>query len=269
MGVAVTGANPYGIGYAESVPAGSPYPYGPLAMLTSALGVPGEVVAVTGIMLILAFCRSLLTLAVLAAWVPAIEFGVCGLNDQVPAFLLLAGLLMLERRRERLGGAALLAIGAGIKPYVFAWFPALIGFGGATVTAVLVGLSAIFWLPLLLWGPGSYLASIEMARNTHPVPDNTLNMPALRILAVPLAIMSFLTRSWTVAVLSGALIFLVVLFLDSWASLGYWYVVVPILGVVAERALRRFGGALRREAAVREVPEREVVAREAMGRTGA
>jgi len=47
------------------------------------------------------------------------------------------------------------------------------------------------------------------------------------------------------AVLSGALIFLVVLFLDYWASVGYWYVVVPILGIVAERALVLFGARLR------------------------
>jgi hypothetical protein len=270
MGIAVSGANPYGIGYMESVPAGSPFPYGPLAMLSSTFGVPGEVIAVTGIMLILAFCRALLTLAVLAAWVPAIEFGVCGLNDQVPAVLLLAGLLLLERgRRERVAGATLLAIGAGIKPYVFAWFPALVGYGGIAVAAVLVGLSAVFWAPVLWWGVGSYLTSVEMARNTHPVPENTLNMPALRILAVPLAIISFLTRSWTVAVLSGALIFLVVLFLDWWASLGYWYVVMPILGVVAERALRRFGVSLRRADAMREESGREVQPREAVGRSSA
>lgn len=54
-------------------------------------------------MLLLAWCRSLLTLAVLAAWYPAIEFGICGQNDQVPAFLLLAGLLLIERRRWRPG----------------------------------------------------------------------------------------------------------------------------------------------------------------------
>ena len=44
------------------------------------------------------------------------------------------------------------------------------------------------------------------------------------------------------AVLSGALIFVVVLFLDFWASVGYWFVVGPIVGIVAERALRTGSG---------------------------
>ncbi len=244
LGVATSGGDPYGIGYAASSPPGSPFPYGPLAMVTSVLGVPGEVLAVTGIMLILAFCRAALTLAVLAAWIPAIEFGICGLNDQIPALLLLAGLLLVERR-DRIPGAVLVALSAGIKPYTFAWFPGLIGYGGAAVAAVLAAVSAAAWLPVLLWGPASFLSSIELARATHPTPENTLNQPHLRILALPLAVLALLARSWTTAVLSGALIFLVVLFLDYWASVGYWFVVAPIVGIVAERSLVRFGAALR------------------------
>jgi len=244
LGVAVGGGTPYGVGYAESWPAGAPFPYAPLAMVTSVLGVPGEVLAVAGIMLILAFSRAVLTLAVLAAWVTAIEFGVCGLNDQLPAFLLLAGLLLIERR-DRIPGAVLVAFSAGIKPYTLAWFPALIGFGGPVVTATLLAVSALAWLPVMYWGPGTFLHSIELARGTHPTPDNTLNQPHLRILALPLAVLSLFARSWSMAVLSGALIFLVVLFLDYWASVGYWFVVMPVVGIVAERAIVRFGAALR------------------------
>jgi hypothetical protein len=244
LGVAMGGGNPYGIGYAESVPAGSPFPYGPLAMLSSLGGIPGEVLAVTGIMLILAFSRALITLAVLAAWVPAIEFGVCGLNDQVPAFLLLAGLLLIERR-DRVSGAVLMALSAGIKPYTFAWFPGMMAVGGTVVTAVLACVSLVAWLPALLWGPASYLHSIELALATHPEPANTLNMPQWRIVAVPIALAALMVRSWTTAVLSGALIFLAVLFLDWWASVGYWFVVMPVVGIVGERALVRFGAELR------------------------
>ena len=98
FGVASGGGNPYGIGYAQSWPAGSPFPYAPLAMPIAMLGVPVEVIAIAGTMLILAFSRALITLAVASAWVLAIEFGICGLNDQVPGFLLLAGLLLIERR---------------------------------------------------------------------------------------------------------------------------------------------------------------------------
>jgi len=244
LGVATTGGTPYGIGYLESTPPGSPFPYGPLAMITSVLGVPGEVVAAAGIMLILAFSRAVLTLAVLAAWIPAIEFGICGLNDQLPAFLLLAGLLLIERR-ERIPGALLVALSAGIKPYTFAWFPGLIGFGGVATAVVLAAVTFVAWLPVLLWGPASFLSSIDLARATHPTPENTLNQPHLRILALPLTLLALLARSWTMAVLSGALIFLVVLFLDYWASVGYWFVVAPIVGIVGERSLVRFGAVLR------------------------
>jgi hypothetical protein len=244
LDVALGGGNPWGIGYAQSWPPGAPFPYGPGAMVAAIGGVPLEIAAVAGIMLVLAFCRSLLTLAVLAAWVPAIEFGICGQNDQVPAFLLLAGLLLIERRRT-VSGAGLVALSAAIKPYTFAWFAPLIGFGGIGMAVVLVAVTAVAWLPLLAWGPASFLRSVEMARDIHPVPENTLDRPELRVLAVPVALLSLLARSWTMAVLLGALIFVIVLFLDRWASVGYWFVVIPPLGVIAERALTGFGATLR------------------------
>lgn len=251
LDVALGGGNPYGIGYAQSWPPGAPFPYGPGAMVAAIGGVPLEIAAVAGIMLVLAFCRSLLTLAVLAAWVPAIEFGICGQNDQLPAFLLLAGLLLIERRRT-VTGAGLVALSAAIKPYTFAWFAPLIGFGGIGMAVVLVAVTAVAWLPLLAWGPASFLRSVEMARDIHPVPENTLDRPELRVLAVPVALLSLLARSWVMAVLLGALIFLIVLFLDRWASVGYWFVVIPPLGVIAERALAGFGATLR--AARRAMP---------------
>ncbi len=87
--------------------------------------------------------------------------------------------------------------------------------------------------------------SIELARSIHPKPENTLDMPGLRVLAVPIAIAALWVRSWSTAVLTGALTFLVVLFLDRWASFGYWLVVLPPVGIVAERALREVGRRLR------------------------
>ncbi len=243
LGVITSGGNPWGFGYAESVPPGAPFPYGPLAAFTSLLGVPGEVAAFAGILVLLAWQRALLTLAFLAAWVSWIELGTCGINDQLPALLLLGGLLLLERRRR--SGAVLVALSVGIKPYAFAWVPPLMGFGGLVTSLVLLGVTALCWLPALWWGPSSYLGSIEMARGIHPKPENTLNLPALRILAVPLAISALFVRSWSTAVLAGALTFTIVLFLDSWASFGYWLVVLPPVGIVLERVLLRFGTRLR------------------------
>lgn len=239
LGVISGGGNPWGFGYAESVPPGAPFPYGPLAAFTSILGVPGEVAAMAGILLILAWSRALITLALLGAWIAWIDLGVCGINDQVPALLLLAGLLLLERRR--LPGALLVALSVGIKPYAAAWIPPLMGFGGVTVSVALLAATALAWLPALWWGPRSYLDSIELARGVHARPENTLNMPALRILALPVAIAGLFVRRWSTAVLTGALIFLIVLFLDFWASFGYWLVVLPPVGIVLERALRELG----------------------------
>lgn len=232
----LAGGNPYGIGYAVSEPPGSPYVYGPLALLTSALRVPGEVLAATGTMVLLALTRSFLTLGIFAGFLFVALLGTSGINDMVPGFLLMAGLLTLER--HPIAGGVLLAVAAAVKPYALAWFPAAMGYGGVAAAVALVGVASILWSPLLVWGPATFLRSVEMAATVHAEPANSLNMPALRILAAPIALVSLLVRRWSLMVLSGAAIFLVVLFLDRWASYGYWLVVLPILGMVAERWLR-------------------------------
>jgi hypothetical protein len=74
-------------------------------------------------------------------------------------------------------------------------------------------------------------------------------MPVLRVLALPLAVASLFVRSWEGMVLIGAAIFMVMMFTDYWMSLGYWMVVLPPVGIVLERALRRFGAAFSEAAA--------------------
>ncbi len=243
------GSNPFGRGYDESFPPGAPFVYGPLELLVGPLGVEGQVLAATGTMLLLAWSRTFITLAVYAAQYFVVQFTATGINDLVPAFFIMAGLLALERRRA--AGALLLAVAAGVKPYAFAWFPAAMGYGGVAVAAALLAATGIIWSPLLLWGPGSFLRSVELAAATHPVTENTLNMPHLRILAVPIALASLLVRPWWLVVLSGTLIFCVVLFLDFWASYGYWLVILPLLGLLVERTVRD-----RLQAAVRAPGER-------------
>lgn len=233
----LAGLNPYGIGYSESVPPGSPFVYGPLNLLSAPLGVQGEILAATGTMLLLSWSRSFLTLAFFAAHYVVVQFSTSGINDLVPGFLILAGLLALERHRFLGGG--LLALAAGVKPYALAWFPAAIGYGGLQAAAALAAVTAAVWSPLLVWGPGSFLRSVELAAATHPIPENSLNMPHLRVLAIPLAAASILLRRWWAVVLSGVAVFCIWLFLDRWASYGYWLVVLPLIGVVAERLLRR------------------------------
>jgi hypothetical protein len=248
LGVALQGGNPYGFGYAESVPPGAPFPYGPLGLLTPVMGQFGETLAFAGVGLILAWQRALLTLVYFGASLRWVELGACGMNDMVPALLLVGGLLLLERHRH-VPGALLVALSAGIKPYTFAWFPAVMGFGGVVTSLVLLVTAGLLWSPVLVWGLRSYLDSVQGAWDVqHSQQQNTLDMPILRALAVPLAIGSLFVRSWETMVLTGAAIFMLMMFTDYWSSLGYWMVVLPPVGIVLERALRRFGEVLREAA---------------------
>jgi hypothetical protein len=254
LGVTLAGGNPYGFGYAESVPPGAPFPYGPLGLFTPILGQAGETLAFAAVAGILAWQRALLTLVFFGASLQWVELGACGMNDMVPALLVVSGLLLVERRRN-VAGPLLVALSAGIKPYSFAWFPALIGYGGLTTAIVLIVTAGIAWLPVLMWGPGSYLDSVKGAWVVqHRQEQNTLDMPILRVLAIPLVLLSLLVRSWEGMVLMGAAIFMVMMTTDYWMSLGYWMVVLPPVGIVLERALRAFGAALREAAAEERVP---------------
>jgi hypothetical protein len=234
----LAGGNPYGHGYPQTTPPGSPFPYGPLALLWSPLGVAGEIVAAAGTMALLAWARTFVVLGAYASFWVVVDLSMSGVNDVTPGFLITAGLLALRERR--ILGGVLLALAAAYKPYALAWVPAAVGYGGAATLGALLVTSLAAWSPLLAWGPASFVRSIELAQATHPVPEGSLNVPALRILAVPLAIGSLFAHRWWLVVASGTAIFFVVLFLDKWASIGYYLAVVPILGVALETAIRRW-----------------------------
>ena len=254
LGVAAGGGNPYGFGYAESVPPGAPFPYGPLGLVTPVFGQFGEFLAFGAVALILAWQRALFTLVFFGASLQWVELGACGMNDMIPGLLVVSGLLLVERRRN-VAGSVLVALSAGIKPYSFAWFPALIGYGGVTTAIVLIVTAGLAWLPVLFWGPFSYLDSVKGAWVVqHRQDQNTLDMPILRVLALPLAALSLLVRSWEGMVLIGAAIFVLMMATDYWMSYGYWMVVLPPVGIVLERALRSFGASLREAAAQDRLP---------------
>jgi len=248
LAVALGGGTPYGFGYAESVPPGAPFPYGPLGLLTPLLGQVGETVAFAAVAGILAWQRALFTLVFFGASLQWVELGACGMNDMVPGLLVVGGLLLVERRRH-VSGSFLVALSAGIKPYSFAWFPALIAYGGLATAVVLVVTAALAWLPVLFWGPLTYLESVKGAWVVqHRQVQNTIDMPILRVLVVPLVALSLLVRSWEGMVLAGSAIFLLMMTTDYWMSYGYLMVVLPPLGIVLERALRGFGASLREAA---------------------
>ncbi len=230
---ALSGLSPYGVGYAQAVPRGAPFPYGPLALIWWLPGPAIELVAATLLMVLLVGQRAWLTLGLFASAPFVVYLTTTGANDYSPGLLLAVGLLLMPQRPYL--GAALLAVTAALKPYAFAWLPALIGYAGWRAGAVMIGLSAVLWSPLAVWGVGGIFRSLELSRAVHPAQENALNMPVLRYLAAPIAACGLVARRWEVAVLVGSAAFVVFLFLDRWASLGYWLAVGPITGIAIER----------------------------------
>jgi hypothetical protein len=225
---------PYGVGYAESDPPGAPFPYGPLGLVWWLAGPVVEFAAAVGIMAVLASQRALITLAIFAAWAPSLTM--IGINDYSPSLLILLGLMAI-RSRPMLG-AATLAVAAALKPYAFAWFLPAVGYAGLRGAAVMAITTAILWSPLFIWWGGipTFLETIRLAARAHPE-ANALNLPTVRWVAVPLAVLSLFARRWDDMVILGSAAFMVFLFLDRWASDGYWIAVIPILGLALERRL--------------------------------
>jgi hypothetical protein len=228
---ALNGYNPYGHGFAAAVPPGAPFPYGPLALL---VGLPGQIVefaASIATMVLFVVTGSWVTLGFYAADSFTAHSAFQGVNDFTPGLLIAVGLLQL-RNRPLLGGIVL-GIAAAIKPYAFAWFPAVVGFAGVPALVGLIATSTVLWSPLIIWGVDDYIKSVAMARAVHVIP-NALNIPELRVLAIPIAIASLWTRKWEFVVAAGSIVFVIVLFFDHWASRGYWLAITPILGIAFE-----------------------------------
>ena len=231
--IVLQGGNPYGVGYPESVPPGSPFVYGPLMLVWGWTGPWGEALASVATLGLVALTRSWVTLAVLAAFPLFVIITTVGINDSTPGFFITAALLAL-RTRPLLGGV-LLAVAVGLKPYALAWVPGVVAYGGVRAAIGAGVVSAVAWAPLLAWGPTSFMRSTDLAREVHAEsPGGALGLPALRILAAPVVLVALLVRRWTVAALSGSAIFIIVLFFDTWASFGYWLAVLPITGIAVE-----------------------------------
>ena len=224
---------PYGVGYSQTIPSGAPFPYGPLALIWWLPGTIVPLAASCGIVALLAWKKAWITLAVFAVWQPSVWLTFVGVNDYSPALLILLATIVLPSRPKL--ACVLLAVAAALKPYAFAWFLPFAAFVGPAGLATLALATAVMWSPLLVWGgPGAFLESVRLAREVHPVSENTLNLPALRWAAVPLNALGIWARHWEVAAVVGATTFVVFLFLDWWGSYSYWLVVLPILGLTIE-----------------------------------
>ena len=230
--IALAGESPYGV-LIPTAGLSEPYVYGPLGLIWWQPGVVVELAAAVAVTAILIWTGSWLTLAAYSGLPFAIYLTTTGVNDYSPGLLIAAGLLLLETRP--VGGAVVLALAAGIKPYAFAWFLPAIGYGGWRVMLPLVLSSGMLWSPLLIWGPATLLQSLHLHRDVHPEPANTLSVPIIQWAAVPIAFAGVVVRRWEWAVLVGSAAFVAYLFFGWWASLGYWLAVLPATGIALER----------------------------------
>lgn len=233
---AVGGESPYGVLYRNATGGQNPLAYGPLAMLTALGGVPLELVASALLLGLIAWARTWLTLCVVAGFPPYIYHAATGLNDYSVSLILTGSLLALPYR-PRLAMIGL-AVAAAVKPYAAAWFFPAIGLSGLGAAAWLVGASAILWTPVLFWGVGSYVESLRLiSLVTTPAgwASNSIPLPWVRGLGIPIALSGLLARQWHVTVLIGSTAFAAVMFFGEWASLGYWVALLPITGIAVER----------------------------------
>jgi hypothetical protein len=230
----LAGGSPYGVGYASTTPPGAPFPYGPLGLIWWLPGPIIEFAAALGMVAVLMRERAWLSAAFIAGWYPSVALSLVGVNDFSPGLLLLVAMIGL--RSHRVLGAGLLAVAAAIKPYAFAWYLPAIGYGGLSVFAVLLASTAILWSPLFLWwgGVSSFIETVRLAARSHPDPGYSVNAPSLRWLAVPYLVLSIVARRWEDMVIFGSAVFVILLFLDKWASNGYWLAVLPVLGLALE-----------------------------------
>lgn len=230
---ALSGLSPYGVLLPSATALPEPYTYGPLGLLWWQPGVAVEFAAAVGVMALLIWTRSWLTLALYAGLPFAVFLTTTGVNDYSPGFLIASALLVLKT--HPLLGAGLLTVAGAIKPYAVAWFLPVIGYSGWGAAAVLLAGTLVLWSPLIAWGPMGFLRSIQLHAQVHPEQANSLNLPLLRWLAVPIAAIGLTVRRWDRMVLVGSVAFVVFLFLDRWASLGYWLAVMPIAGIALEQ----------------------------------
>lgn len=168
------GMSPYGIGYAESYPPGAPYPYGPLMLLNS---IPLEFVASVGILVLLAWHRRYLTLAIFGGAGFTVALAGAGHTDMLPTFVLAAGILSLPRW----WGAALIGVAMAIKPYVVFFLPLAFSLGSPMLFVIAIGVAAAGYLPLFWWGGfvDSLVLLAAIKESTIPTPLRAFSVIAV------------------------------------------------------------------------------------------
>jgi hypothetical protein len=246
---AFQGENPWGHGFAISRPPGAPLPYGPVEIFwyTPAIDNPRmlELFVSCAVLAILAVHGRPVGLAVYALAPTVILTGIDGSNDTSAGLLILTALALAAKRPW--AGAIALGVACAFKPYAAAWLPGLLVFGGLPALLAFLGSSLVVWAPSLLsWGPGNYLLSLQMAEDTHhgtywslgvvwegvtgrSAPKEFLDR--LRLFLGALAALGGLFVSKTIdgVILSGILVFILVMFGGYWGSYAYIGALAPII----------------------------------------
>jgi hypothetical protein len=246
---ALSGANPYGVGYVETDPPGAPFPYGPLSLLWY---LPFredprrfEFIVSIAILLLLAARGRPIGLALYAMLPPLVFVASDGANDTSAGLLLLAAVLALARVGP--AGGALLAVSVAFKPFALAWLPALVAAGGIANGVGFLVASALIWAPVLIaWGPGPIATSLALAQQVHDRPYYSL-AAALEGILRPLPGAEFFdrlrlvlggatavltapfVRSHAGLVVSGLLVYCVTLYAGWWGTFAYLAAIAPVV----------------------------------------
>jgi hypothetical protein len=241
------GGNPYGHGYVESNPPGSPFAYGPLALLwyLPVRSDPIKLELFLSLVLLGVFAvrGRMVGLAVYATFPPLIVTAADGSNDTSAGLLLLIALLVAIRAPR--AGAAVLAVAVAFKPYALAWLIPLVAYGGPSILIPFAAATIVAWGPaLLLWSPGAILRSLQRAESVHEVPYYALAYPVAERASIPepvfsairfvaggfVALTTFsLVRSSRSFIVAGVAIFLATLYLGWWSTFAYVAAIAPIL----------------------------------------
>lgn len=264
---AFLGANPWGHGFDVSRPPGAPLPYGPLGIFWYAPSPDDprslELFVSCAILALLAVRGRPVGLAVYATAPTLILTATDGSNDTSAGLLILIALVLAAKRPWL--GAAVLAVAVAFKPYAGAWVPGLLVYGGVPAFAAFAAATAVVWAPSALsWGLDKYVTSLRMADETHhapywsfgvvweaitqrTAPRSLLDAMRLVVGAVVAVVSLPIIRSIDAVILSGILVFSIVMFGGYWGTYSYLGALGPIvcwrlddwLGIAAPTILAR------------------------------
>ena len=244
---ALDGLNPYGFQYSDSTPPGSPFPYGPVALLWYLpLWQHPELIemgAAIVVSIILALEGRLLGLAVYATAPVVLASAVDGSNDTSLGLMLLGAFLLAGRWPSI--GAGVLGLAVAFKLSALAFVPVFLAWAGWRAAGSFLTISLIAWAPVIWpWQVQTFVRSLELAEDTHRNPYSSLGavihgltngpvdiLEPFRLVAGGLTAVATLRlrRSLDGVVIAGAIVYLVTLFTGVWASYAYIAALAPVV----------------------------------------